>query len=169
MNTAGRHIRMRLPISHRGFSIVECVIALPLMAAFLFMAAQLFHGCLAMVRYSSGQSMRTVQRQMIIRRLRADAQSSRTILLVNRRLLACHTPKGIINWQITPRGVVEREWRRTRRSQRPMTSWRSDAVMPSAYFRLSSRQVLRLYYLTHGRHRVVAAMPTADLLPRSSR
>lgn len=169
MNTARRGTPMKMQMSIRGFSLIECVVALPIMAVFLSMAAQLFHGCLVMVRYSGDQSTRVVQRQMIIRRLRADTQTSRSILLVNRRLLACRTPKGCIEWQITPHGAVERKWRMEPRRKGPMTLWRSDAVMPSAYFKLSARHTLRLYYFVHGGQKVVATTPIDNLLPRSHR
>ncbi len=169
MNTAGRHIQMQMRISRRGFSIVECVIALPIMAIFLFMAAQLFHGCWVMVRYSDDQSTQVAQRQMIIRRLRADVQSSDNIRLVNRGLLACHTPTGIIDWQLTPRGVVKRKWQRARRGRGPRAAWRSDAVMPSAHFSLSTGHVLHLVYFVHGYRRVFTTMPIAFLLPRGHR
>jgi|GEM_PF-5975525 len=158
---------MHRPASTRhGYSIVECVIALPIMGIFLFMAVQLFYSCIAMVRFSARQSTLTVQRQSVIDRLDNDVQDSRSIQLIGRHLMVCRTPRGVVRWRIARNGTMRRQqWLKGRLN----SQWQSDAVMRSAYFTLSARHLLRLSYLVHRRRTIVAAIPLAGLLTGSQR
>ncbi len=162
MKRMHRRISAEFSRGSLGFSILECVVALPIMAVFFIMAAQLFYSGWTMVHFSSAESAQVMERQMIIHRLRSDLRTCRHLQLVSRRRLVCDMPHGHILWYINPDGVVERtgNWQ-----HKPLPRWRSEPVMKSAYFQLKPSDLLRLVYFVRHRHVVIAATPLVDLLP----
>jgi Tfp pilus assembly protein PilW len=146
----------------RGFSIMECVIALPIMGIVLFMAARLFLGCTGMFRYSAMMSTGVSQRDAVIFRLRRDVRRSGHMKLLSRRLLQCTMPNGqMIDWHISRAGLLVRI--RIKRG-RPAAGAGPEAVMKSAHFVWSRQHRLCLRYAVQGRTSKIELIPPIDAL-----
>ncbi len=151
----------RAGMAHRGFSIIECVIALPIMGIFLFMAAQLFHGCLVMFHYSAAANLPAAQRHTVLSCLRRDLRNARQIELHGSRTLECKMLRnGAVDWHIHRNGMATRT--RLRQAEHPATRG-PDAAMNAGHFAWS-HHILYLSYDVHGHRQRIAFITPINIL-----
>ncbi|MGC8559402.1 MAG: PulJ/GspJ family protein [Phycisphaerae bacterium] len=148
-------------MARRGFSVIECVIALPIMGIFLFMAAQLFNGCVVMFHYSAAVNQSAAQRQEVIFCLRRDLRNARKTDLHGSRTLACKMLRnGAIDWHIRRDGMVIRT--RLQAREHPAAGGRK-ATMSKGHFAWS-HHILYLIYDVHGRPQRIAFISPNNIL-----
>jgi type II secretory pathway component PulJ len=148
-------------MTRRGFSIVECVIALPIMGIFLFMAAQLFHGCVVMFHYSATANLSAAQRHRALFCLRRNVRNAREIELRGSRTLECKTLRnGAVDWHIFRTGMMIRT--RLQEGEHPSTRG-PEAKMNEGYFAWS-HHILYLSYDVHGHRQRIAFITPNNIL-----
>lgn len=146
----------------RGFSIIECVIALPIMGIVLFMAARLFVGCTGMFHYSAMMSTGVSQRDAVIFRLRRDVRRCRHMKLLSRRSLQCDMSDGkMIEWHISLAGLLARI---RIKSGRQAERVGPEAMLKSAHFLWSRQHRLCLRYAVDGRTSQIELIPPTGAL-----
>ena len=106
--------------SQRGFTIMECMAMLPVMAVFFMMAGQLFVTCLENFSKADIQATELSQRRELLRTLRQDVATAVSVQIQGSHGLICRFGnKGVILWLANADGTVTCLWQKGKLSPRP--------------------------------------------------
>ncbi|MGC9261700.1 MAG: PulJ/GspJ family protein, partial [Phycisphaerae bacterium] len=116
----------------QGFTLMECMVMLPIMAVFLLMAGQLFVACLHTFSNADLRATRMSQRRGLMRELRQDVATAPKLQLQGEHGLICRFgKKREILWLANANGTVTRMCQNGNKSPRPQY-W--PALLPHLHF-----------------------------------
>ena len=103
-----------------GFTLMECMVMLPVMAVFLMMAGQFFVVCLRTLNQADLRAAHMSQQRQLMRELRQDIATAANLQLQGSHGLICgFGKKRKILWLVNSNGAVARIWRNGRISPPP--------------------------------------------------
>lgn len=156
----GQKVKMsRIKYSpYRGFTLIELMAAIPVMAVFLLMAGQLFVSCLHTFRAADLRAQHLSQRRGLIRELRQDVATAAQLQLQGAHGLICHYgKKRLVLWMVNANGTVARMWQDGKNSPRPQY-W--PALLPALHFHITAHGDVELNWLVgHRRVRETLTSP----------
>ncbi len=115
-----------------GFTLMECVVMLPVMAVFLMMAGQFFVVCLRTFNQADLRAAHVSQQGQLMRELRQDIATAANLQLQGSHGLICgFGKKREILWLVNSNGTVARIWQNGKISPRPQY-W--PALLPGLHF-----------------------------------
>ena len=115
-----------------GFTLMECVVMLPVMAVFLMMAGQFFVVCLRTFNQADLRAAHVSQQGQLMRELRQDIATAANLQLQGSHGLICGFGKNReILWLVNSNGTVARIWQNGKISPRPQY-W--PALLPGLHF-----------------------------------
>ena len=157
------------PIHRRrsqGFTIMECMVMLPIMAVFLMMAGQLFVACLHTFSNADLRATRMSQRRGLMRELRQDVATAPKLQLQGAHGLICRFgKKRFILWLVNANGTVARMWQNGKNSPRPRY-W--PALLPDFHFTQSADGNISICWM-HGKQRVSQTLDSPLVLADSEK
>ena len=115
-----------------GFTLMECMVMLPVMAVFLMMAGQFFVVCLHTFSKADMRAAHLSQRGQLMRELRQDITTAPDLQLQGSHGLICRYGKQQeILWLANSNGTVARIWQNGKISPPPQY-W--PALLPDLHF-----------------------------------
>ncbi len=145
------HTLIRQRRRSQGFTLMECMVMLPIMAVFLMMAGQLFVACLHTFSNADLRAARMSQRRGLMRELRQDVATAPKLQLQGAHGLICRFgKKQFILWLANSNGTVARMWQDGKNSPRPRY-W--PALLPDFHFTQSADGAITICWL-HDKQRV---------------
>ena len=145
----------------RGFTLMECMVMLPIMAVFFLMAGQLFVACLHTFSNADLRATRMSQRRGLMRELRQDVATAPKLQLQGAHGLICgFGKKQFILWLVNANGTVARIWQDGNKSPRPQY-W--PALLPDFHFKQSAQGAITICWL-HDKQRVSQMLDSPRVL-----
>ena len=134
----------------RGFTLMEAVAVLPLMAVFLMMAGQFFVACLRTFNSADIRAAHLSQRGQLMRELRQDIATAPDLQLQGSHGLICRFgKKREILWLANSNGTVARIWQNGKSSPPPQY-W--PPLLPDLHFAQFSPDYLSISWMRGKRH-----------------
>ena len=160
------HTLIRQRRRSQGFTLMECMVMLPIMAVFLMMAGQLFVACLHTFSNADLRAARMSQRRGLMRELRQDVATAPKLQLQGGHGLICRFgKKQFILWLANSNGTVARMWQDGKNSPRPRY-W--PALLPDFHFTQSADGAITICWL-HDKQRVSQMLDSPRVLADSGK